>query len=264
MTKKYYSIGEVSKLYNITTQTLRFYDKINLFKPEYINPKNSYRYYSQSQFEKLTMINYLRSLEMPIEDIKEHFLKKRENTVIDFFKQELEKTKNKIKEFEEIRLKLEEEIVILQNQKNFNRVETRYFKERITDFQVINNSTIEAMHESFRILKNRNHHIERQCFGTVIAENSLKSKKLDFHSTFIFIENEKYLAGIPYILPEGEYAYIISTGHREEQKKALETITSWIEKKKYNINGDAIFILLSQNHEKDKKIVYEIQVPVKT
>lgn len=31
--KKYYSIGEAAKALNITTETLRHYDRINLVKP---------------------------------------------------------------------------------------------------------------------------------------------------------------------------------------------------------------------------------------
>lgn len=81
MNKEHFSVGDLAKLFNLNTQTLRFYDKIDLFKPAYINPKNSYRFYTLEQFEKLTMINYLRSLDMPIEDIKDFFLgRKREKS----------------------------------------------------------------------------------------------------------------------------------------------------------------------------------------
>ncbi|MBO1301252.1 MerR family DNA-binding transcriptional regulator, partial [Enterococcus sp. DIV1271a] len=40
---KYLSIGKMSKLSNISIRTLRYYDQINLFKPEYINKENNYR-----------------------------------------------------------------------------------------------------------------------------------------------------------------------------------------------------------------------------
>ncbi|MFQ7474074.1 MAG: MerR family DNA-binding transcriptional regulator, partial [Anaerovoracaceae bacterium] len=41
--KDFFSIGELSKYQNISKQTLIYYDKINLFKPAYINPSNGYR-----------------------------------------------------------------------------------------------------------------------------------------------------------------------------------------------------------------------------
>ena len=48
--KKYFSIGEMSKLYNISIETLRHYDRIGILKPEYINKKTGYRYYSTKSF----------------------------------------------------------------------------------------------------------------------------------------------------------------------------------------------------------------------
>ncbi|EME7220918.1 MerR family transcriptional regulator, partial [Enterococcus faecium] len=62
---KYLSIGKISKLCNISIRTLRYYDQINLFKPEYINKENNYRYYSIQQLFYLEIIKYLRKLNMP-------------------------------------------------------------------------------------------------------------------------------------------------------------------------------------------------------
>ena len=41
---KLYSIGEVSKLCNISTKALRFYDKIGVIAPDEVG-ENGYRYY---------------------------------------------------------------------------------------------------------------------------------------------------------------------------------------------------------------------------
>lgn len=42
-----FSIGEIAKLFNISTQTLRLYDRIDLLKPSHINEETGYRYYSR-------------------------------------------------------------------------------------------------------------------------------------------------------------------------------------------------------------------------
>ena len=54
--KNLFSIGELSKLQNISRQTLIFYDKIGLFRPAYTDPDNGYRYYSSSQLDYLDTI----------------------------------------------------------------------------------------------------------------------------------------------------------------------------------------------------------------
>lgn len=68
---EYLSIGKISKLSNLSVRTLRYYDQINLFKPEYIDENNNYRYYSVRQLFYLEIIKYLRKLNIPINDIKE-------------------------------------------------------------------------------------------------------------------------------------------------------------------------------------------------
>lgn len=70
MEEKHYSIGEVSKLTNISIQTLRYYDQIGLFKPSYVDPKTNYRYYKDSQFYHLDIIKSLKYIGVSLEEIK--------------------------------------------------------------------------------------------------------------------------------------------------------------------------------------------------
>ena len=49
MEDNYLTIGEVAKVANVSIQTLRYYDQIDLFKPAYIDPQTNYRFYKDSQ-----------------------------------------------------------------------------------------------------------------------------------------------------------------------------------------------------------------------
>lgn len=71
MNKKLYSIGEVAELNNISIQTLRYYDKIGLFTPDFIDPVSNYRYYHEKQFFYLDIIKYLKYIDTPLSRIKE-------------------------------------------------------------------------------------------------------------------------------------------------------------------------------------------------
>ena len=51
-----FSIGEVARYQKISKQTLIFYDKIGLFRPDYVDPGNGYRYYSAKQLDYLDAI----------------------------------------------------------------------------------------------------------------------------------------------------------------------------------------------------------------
>lgn len=68
--KQHYSIGETARLNNISIQTLRYYDKIGIFKPSYTDENNGYRYYHVKQFFYLDIIKYLKYIGTPLEEIK--------------------------------------------------------------------------------------------------------------------------------------------------------------------------------------------------
>lgn len=68
----YLSITELSRHKSITTETLRHYDRIGLFKPDYVDPQTSYRYYSYRQCEKIGTIIELRNLGLSLKELQEY------------------------------------------------------------------------------------------------------------------------------------------------------------------------------------------------
>lgn len=64
------SIGEFSKICEVSTKTLRYYEEIGLIYPDEINPENGYRYYSIEQMKKMLFINRLKSYDFSLEEIK--------------------------------------------------------------------------------------------------------------------------------------------------------------------------------------------------
>ena len=80
--KGLFSIGEVSKLFHISVSSLRHYENIGLFHPEYISQDTGYRCYGTGQFEVLNTIRYLRALDMPLAKI-EDFLKNKDTSNIE-------------------------------------------------------------------------------------------------------------------------------------------------------------------------------------
>lgn len=89
-----FSIGDVAKLFNLSTGTLRHYETLGLIKPEYTDPDTGYRYYSVRQFEPLNTVRYLRVLDMPLGSIGD-FLQNRD---VDVIEQKLRRQKDEIVE----------------------------------------------------------------------------------------------------------------------------------------------------------------------
>lgn len=51
-----YSIGEIARILEISTDTLRYYDEIGLIRPAHRHPENGYRYYSHQQLDNIVRI----------------------------------------------------------------------------------------------------------------------------------------------------------------------------------------------------------------
>jgi DNA-binding transcriptional MerR regulator len=63
-----FTIGEIGLIFNLSKDTLRYYDEIGLIKPWEIG-KNGYRYYVNTQFDMISTIVLLRNAGMPIKEI---------------------------------------------------------------------------------------------------------------------------------------------------------------------------------------------------
>ena len=68
-----FTIGKMASLTGVSIQTLRYYDKLGLLIPTYINPITNYRYYSYDHLQIINRIRYLQNLGLSLSDIKEVF-----------------------------------------------------------------------------------------------------------------------------------------------------------------------------------------------
>lgn len=64
-------IGRFSKMTRLSVKALRHYDELGLLVPAVVDPSSGYRYYTYGQANRAEAIRVLRSLEMPLEDVRE-------------------------------------------------------------------------------------------------------------------------------------------------------------------------------------------------
>lgn len=65
------SIGELSQLTGIGVKSLRYYERINVLKPAYVNPDSGYRYYSLDQVHAIDIITACIELDIPLKELAE-------------------------------------------------------------------------------------------------------------------------------------------------------------------------------------------------
>lgn len=104
--KNLFTIGEMGGLFRTNIRTLRYYDDIGLLRPEAVDPKTGYRYYSARQFERMNTIKYLRTLNMPLDKIKA-FFENRDTLVMEqILEEQLQETRAQLARLQAIERKL--------------------------------------------------------------------------------------------------------------------------------------------------------------
>mgnify|MGYP002145733107 CR=1 FL=1 len=213
--KNLFSIGELSKLFDISIRTLRYYDEIGLLKPEFINNETNYRYYSTKQFERLNTIKYLRALDMPIVQIISFF----ENKDVDKMIQILDEQKKTVismkKELELIEKKIENRLnqLIDANNTEYNKINIKHIKKR--EIIVIRKdiSIFEDLEHPIRDLEKISS-LKAPIFlgkiGVSISADKIKKDIYEeFSSIFIILEEEDFYKGKVETLEESLYAFTV-------------------------------------------------------
>ena len=112
-----YKIGQFAEIVQTSIRTLRFYDQIDLFKPEEIDLFTNYRYYSKNQIKDFKLINKLKEIGFSLEEIKDNcgsfndriLLKKKEELLknkknIDIQIKELDKMRSQMNKTESVKV----------------------------------------------------------------------------------------------------------------------------------------------------------------
>lgn len=117
-----FSIGEVAKIKDITIKALRYYHKVDILTPKYIDKTTGYRYYSIDQFINIDIIKYCRALGTSIVELQEIFKESDTNKLIQFLKlkryeaeENINKMKEVIKSIDSLNTRIEQSKDILNN-----------------------------------------------------------------------------------------------------------------------------------------------------
>ena len=123
-----YRIGDFSKITGIPIQTLRYYDQIDLFKPDQIDIYTHYRYYSEIKIEELKTILNLKEIGFSLEEIKKYWnnfnndimLKKRDELI-----KNIDELKENISEIENLRSHIINGKIVLKESNKKNSVKEK-------------------------------------------------------------------------------------------------------------------------------------------
>lgn len=265
--KKLYKIGEISRLYNISSDILRHYEKIGLIKPD-TRDENGYRYYSQQQIWKLNNIRNLRNLGVGLKEITD-FLEERSLTktkeVIDF---QLEKIEEQLKKLWKLKNELIDKKKNIEYFERFEEYEVPVIRE-IGDRYILykKGNFHEEWEIDFELKKLKKKGLDDNDFiftesevGTTIKqENWEVGKYFDYNSTFVITPDKT-----ENIIKQGKYLTLVFKGSYMKLPEKYLMLKEFIKKNNLTVIGDIIEIYHIEIHITDntEEYVTEIQIPI--
>lgn len=267
--KEKFLIGELSKIFNISTDTLRYYDKIELLKPEY-DKDNRYRYYSVEKFFVLSRILFLKSLDISINDIKNYLNNQNTSHLLKLLKDEEHQIDAKINHLMNMKSKITSKIGLIEGaDKYINEIRIERLPERwgvfidienIDDHSEIKNS----FKEHGAHLKMSSWLLEGQVYTSISRENILE-RRFDRFNYFIetLSKDENNNTKIK-VLKENDYACIVFCGSYDNIEYYYKILLQWIEENGYDIVGDSIEknIVDYGFSNSEEEYISEIQIPI--
>lgn len=266
-----YTISEIADFFNLSTQTLRYYDKIGLLTPETKDASSKYRLYSSEQFNKLYLIRDLKHLGLSLEQIKNYCETKDVRTLSSILAQISGDLEVRIKELEETKKHVDEYVSSLRLLEHVNErgiFEFRQIRERFAYVIPIN---FQAGNLPFYI----------EMLQDSLAHSQLKSVEpghvmLGIRKEYLEQKNIRIYNDIGHLLkqpaehrnvkrfPEGLYAVACHLGPYDHIFDTYRRLIRFIRQNRYQIAGDSLEISITDMAFTDKpeEYVTEIQIPV--
>ncbi len=258
--KNYLSIGEMAKIRNIDVQSLRYYEKLGILIPAYINPENGYRYYSMEQIMILDTIILCIDLGIPLKKLKEYVDESGQFEFEHLLKDGKKLAKEKIEKINTGLNSIDRTLRHINEQKTFQGREghyTRYIFERYVVSMPCNENLDAKSYEKnlsslFDIAKERGLHAT---FPHGIISTYQNGK---YQCSRMFLEISKGVSSSIQTLPEGNYICF------QEQREVHSEPTSVFSQKLFDKRQTEVIVSsMSPNTYKYNEVVMEFQILTK-
>lgn len=266
--KEYYKIGEISKLYNIGTDSLRYYEDLGVLKPR--RNENGYRMYSIGDIRTLNILRELRSIGFSIKEIKEHLENYDVAQTLDMFTEATERINQRQEELEQIKRnvleRIEELNYYLREKNTHESISLRKFPER--HILKLSEKTIRDDNFDF-ILKKLQSEYEDQLYivgngeiGSLIDGEYLHSGGYGRYEAAFYIvaPGEDFDA----LIPAGEYLCMTVKGGYEQMQGEWEKLFAYAKREGMAVNGNGVELYLIDDHDtnSEREFLTELQIAI--
>lgn len=277
--KDYYKINEISKIYDIGRDSLRYYEKIGILNPKRDN--NGYRMYSLIDITTLNIIKELRNLGFGMQKIKEYLEVRSLNTTLSILELEISAIDERINELEKLKqniLKRKTNIIKeFSSEEIFGEIKEIPLKDRrcihLND-SIMREEEVDLMIKKLQDKYSKNLYIlgnskigatvdiDLQKLNNTNNFNFNDSIKFSRYNSVFFVveENEDY----DFLIQEGTYLSVKYRGNYNQTNYYILKIAEYANLNGYTLTSNPLEIYHIDVHETSiiDEFITEIQIRV--
>ncbi|MFT3982452.1 MAG: helix-turn-helix domain-containing protein [Lachnospiraceae bacterium] len=236
---KHYTIGEVVRLTGVSSHTLRYYDKMGIFKPSYIDMETGYRYYDSNQFWKLEIIKLCKYMEFSLEDMKEILQKNKDESFMEVLLRQRSNIKRIVEKYTEI---IDDIDWYLDENRKMNtakvenpQIQVKHLKEK----KVIYKRNVRSYKEfhltlqSISLKETNGRNTMKRHYGHFFDLQEFQKGFFYREGEFLDLDLDQYKNTDPeniYTFPAGTYVTLITNVRGE--KRGIKALNSFLKEKK--------------------------------
>lgn len=280
--KTSYKINEISKLYGIGFDSLRYYEKLGILSPK--REANNYRVYGLDDIWKLNMIKDLRRLDFSMEEIKTYLENRTIESTQELLEKEINLIENKVKELLKIKntlTKRQEEITNVLDSFVIGKVVEKNLSERksiILEKTDTKENEMDLMAKQLHAAKEKRitsqqekRSLEQKLYilgdsilgGMIHPNDYIDTITQKYSGVFMLISpKEKFYHSI---IPKGLYLSYHYRGNYSGTWEAIKEIKTYALSKGYVLEGNAMELWEIDIHETslEKEYLTEVQIKIK-
>ena len=220
--EKYFKIGEISQLYSIGVDSLRYYEKLGIIHP--LRSEHGYRLYSEKDIWRLNVILELRELGFSLAQIKQYLESHHVEATLHLLEEELTAIQIKMNALSNLKTNVEKRMQTILTAQNLplNQIQLKSFSKRKChkiDQGYTNEHEMDMLIKKL-MNKDKNHYyvIGNNHIGSFISLHDLiEYDTLHYQSVFMMDDHGEDF------LMEGDYLCVSYQGSYEQSK-------AWIHK----------------------------------
>jgi len=261
-----WTIGEVAKLFDVSTDTLRYYEKLGILSPNK-NDENGYRYYCYDDILVLMDVIFFRNMELSVKDIKSMITQMDVDDIKNILYQNQKKVENRIKELSKLKK------MIAQAAAQYELCEEQLGKLRIVSVPTFKYKLIgmqaSDLVPTIRKYKEENWVDDRIRYTLLVPQEELLENP-NFCSAQVGIsvdEENLHMLDLSeqkelFSLDAAEYLYtIVGTNYAEQENELLRKALNYLNAEGRQVKGPLVGRYLASSH-KDGQDYYEVWIAV--